>query len=970
MSRSTRSTRGFRPEWSITVTDVVRTGRKIDYYVKFECIPPTPAQSTSSTVLPKSFDILVDITEQIEQQRVDQDRTAIGPVYADIHRQFIKRYQATANQIASPSSADDDDDDGPRLKLESTEDDVRDALWAHGVPVDRVGFVHFPFVIPRANFIDRIDTRDRPYTVAQVYWEKMTVDDFGETAVDVSASTLQPDIQAKFDSALEHAAGAKSLGSWLKAVEEAHAAEHFYYEQMLKILFVTAVEAFQLCSANAVQAPAVLAVRARFQGLLNGGYNGLFKVNWILRARIVEPDNPADNGLAPPKGQYVRLDVARTDRERGNRETSFFFARNSWNANGGVEDEDYAEDANAFIDRAVDFVYGLAAVGDERTLPECVEHLKQLRDFEKVRRGGVGVGETPHAPRSPAEWAIRRTLFSNTLASRSSAADAASYSRDEACEMLFKRVVSSEQNGAVHVIRSEYSGTVIATMAARPMTSSQYKRYLDEFHNGHSNISLDHEHQVTLRKLTEKTGDVSFVPAYPPAIFGLVLLFFAYDAVWPDWQSSPNQHFHAVQLAYISATITVLYRTWQVPCPRYERLVLPPHIMWDARVEQQTVADLLGLKFHVATTSIESAVGNLSPAQIRSALKQSEDAFRRAIAKICNVAGVELGDSTAHKQVNLALQDPLLQCYLESAMEAGLVTKSRLMQALTSVRPEEREKRQPPAGEEQNITEAGLRFVDEMKLYGIAFKLNAWGIPSLTVTGNDTPADIYRTIKSARTAWTDQKPDAQQSVAECYVHALATQVWAVLGSELGKTIFRANKPQEMMHFLYMARRTSFSVGTVPMHSPYINKGSLAYSPSRLEHGPTGYVTGYTDFEYDSSFEFFNPSRVTFAYDAWCINVMLRGGHASHLEQVKEVSSGAREWALGGAGRGVAETFGLVDGFLSAQRQDYLLDVLEGIVSRNPHLRDDRVVQTALEGLYKLRRDAGGCDPTREVAMEV
>ncbi|GAA5821650.1 hypothetical protein JCM10212_004311, partial [Sporobolomyces blumeae] len=231
----------FDPTWTIAVTDVVRRGRKVDYIAKFECTAPTTPSSSSSSALlgapprARSFDILVNVSALLEQQRVAEDRTSIGPVMSDLHR----------GKIRAP---------------DSTEADVLNILWSYEIPVERAGHVDIPFFVPGARFKDYTKKRGERYTVARIYWEHETTDDFGVTAVNVAASSLTPDIlETQYADALQRAARASKISSWPAAIDDAERAGHPYFAKMYKIYLVAAVEAFEHCMAGATSEPSKLA---------------------------------------------------------------------------------------------------------------------------------------------------------------------------------------------------------------------------------------------------------------------------------------------------------------------------------------------------------------------------------------------------------------------------------------------------------------------------------------------------------------------------------------------------------------------------------------------------------------------------------------------------------------------------------------------------------------------------------------
>ncbi|BGP28628.1 hypothetical protein JCM10296v2_000364 [Rhodotorula toruloides] len=960
---STRRTRrSGPPKWENTLSPIEKTRRVRIYQIDFLCIPPSSAPSTS-TARPASFTIRVDVNNEISQRLAASGRTNIGPVVAHLFREVQKDFREAAEKVAGA------------LTPGATESDIRQHLAQQGIPVAQVGVAGAqapPMQLPLPKFTDRVVQSNHPwqYTALRVYWEKTTVDDFGEGAINVSESTLYEQLDEKYAAALERAQDAQNVENWQSMLIQLQEVDEPYFANMLKILFVTIVEAYEAAAAQSVGAvPPVLSTRSRFQELLRDGYAGqhggessdtsrhsfadespLRAVDWFCCYRVIEPQDVKNRDLAVPDGAYVRLDLVRCSHKDGNSETSIIYSRNSYLATGELEDN-YEESAMEFVDATV----LLSANRDERSFEDAVSEIEGIRSFDKVRRGGVEAGQTRHPKRTPVEWALRRTLFGSTAAGRSSFYDASSFDRNAEVAKILARIVTTE--GDRHIVRFDFTGAVIANMSSEQMTAVEYDAYLAKHHNGRSNISLDHEHQVTLRVVLGLDGTKRFIPAfstpsnfkvcsvrenwvkhrYPPTIFALLLLFYGFQHRHPDWQRSPDQRLHAVVISYISAAIVILYRTWQVPCPWFERLVLPPHIMYAARIEQELAAEASGVDFHKPATSIREAMDWPTDAELEASLAAS------------GRLGVE--QHRSEDAVIDPLDDPLTIAFIRRAAHEGYVSAQQLRDALTTVRPEEREKVTVDEKKCDEMRRVGRAFVEEIKTYGLNFKLNDEGIPSLNLAGNDTSADIYRALRAAHRAFTGEKASARYGVPELYIHSLSCQIYAVLGDEVRDLIVKGEMEEEEEVEAENGGRAQEERAEVrPPLRAALSPSTRPSSTSRL--CPSRLCV-------DPSFRNFNPANATFVFDAWSVNTMLRGGRDSHEKQVEEVSDAAWYRASEGAGQSVASTFGVIDGYLDEDKQAYLLTTLYDIIKRNPHIYEDHVVKAAMEGVESLFLETTG-----------
>ncbi|GAA5935752.1 uncharacterized protein JCM15063_001794 [Sporobolomyces koalae] len=99
--------------------------------------------------------------------------------------------------------------------------------------------------------------------------------------------------------------------------------------------------------------------------------------------------------------------------------------------------------------------------------------------------------------RSHAEWAVRLALRTACPGSRSTVRDVADLDLEIVPKDLLKRCSTVE--GDMIVIRSEYTGQVIASLPSEKVPRSEYYEYLVEHLSGTSNLSVDHEYQVSVR---------------------------------------------------------------------------------------------------------------------------------------------------------------------------------------------------------------------------------------------------------------------------------------------------------------------------------------------------------------------------------------------------------------------------------------------------------------------------------------
>ncbi|GAA5969268.1 hypothetical protein JCM11641_007533 [Rhodosporidiobolus odoratus] len=155
---------------------------------------------------------------------------------------------------------------------------------------------------------------------------------------------------------------------------------------------------------------------------------------------------------------------------------------------------------------------------------------------------------------------------------------------------------------------------------------------------------------------------------------------------------------------------------------------------------------------------------------------------------------------------------------------------------------------------------------------------------------------------------------------------------------------------------------------MPFDLPYINKSALGLSPSRLNHGDNGYVTGFKP-GCSLTFAEFDMKSTTFVVDPWSVNSAVRGPHPEQLKTIATLGRDALAWCTTGAGAEAGSTFGIVEGFLSADQQIFLLNSFRGIINRHEHLQGDTKIMQTLQALEKICETAIAGDNGSEMDWE-
>ncbi|GAA5958329.1 hypothetical protein JCM10213_001462 [Rhodosporidiobolus nylandii] len=960
MPRTTRSSRAT--QWTIVPSvSALKARNHNQRHINFLCTSPSNP--------PLTFSLSVRVDPILDERR-PAGQAAQGGYAEKAHRVLQGEYQDIAETVAAS------------LKKEDGEAQVRQKLFEAGIPIPLLGASSHALALPALSLATQRDTPNGPsYKTLRLSWRGgvNTQDDFGESSINVLDSVICHELHERFDLACAQAeeSDARNYDTWVSTIEKI---SDPYQLAQAKVLLVTVVEAFSDCAESMASTPTDLQVRSRFQQLLTGGWDGHPSADWFCRFRKIEPEDPANASLAPPHGRYLRCDLTRCDRSRGNQETSIIVSLRAYEEDGGDEG-DYDEAVEEFIDAVLDMVIDWSAEQDPRSFEDAVDLINGIKPAPKPRLGGSVPNPTL---RSPAEWAIRRTLFNSCGASRSTLADINSLDREEAVSIVFQRCVKLEKGK--HVVRSDYTPAIIAEFDTTPMSAAEYNQYLKEYHGGRSNVSLDHEHQVTVRAVKKEDGSVEYVTAfssghnfrlcsvaenylkhrYPPVIFGLLLLFFAFEEAHPNWQHSPDAPQHAVVLAFLAAAIKILYRTWEVPCPRFERLRMAIFILFAGRREQEHAAAMWGVQFSTKTTAILDAMGN--PENIDDVLHQSEENFRAALAKIlamsCAWASVDVGDSEKTEEASDGpdpLDDPLTMACIERLKDEGLVSSKRVKQALTAVRSAGAEDYPRPAGQaekdEKAVLEAGKQVVEDMAHYGVGFVLTQDGIPSLNLLGTETVNEICASLHG-------MKHYTAIPIPELYMHLVCSKIHQVVGDKLGKEYKFTEEVQPIQFIVYL---TAFSLGCMPFDSPFINKSSLGLSASHLNHDSARYLTGFKP-GVKLVYANFDWSRVTFVVDTWGINSAVRGTRGRQIQTLKTLCKTSLDWCKTGAGVKAAETFGIISGRLSLDQQLFLLNSFYGIVNRHEYLGEDPKITQTLEALAKSC-DAGVSGEESEMDWE-
>lgn len=96
-----------------------------------------------------------------------------------------------------------------------------------------------------------------------------------------------------------------------------------------------------------------------------------------------------------------------------------------------------------------------------------------------IEEGGKLKGRTDAVDDVQQEWALRRTIAINTFAERSSFEDVQDLDLDAVTTMLSRRC--SKVVGDKVIVRSEYSGMIIASFPTDVMTYKEYRIYLKKY---------------------------------------------------------------------------------------------------------------------------------------------------------------------------------------------------------------------------------------------------------------------------------------------------------------------------------------------------------------------------------------------------------------------------------------------------------------------------------------------------------
>ncbi|GAA5969272.1 hypothetical protein JCM11641_007534 [Rhodosporidiobolus odoratus] len=472
-----RTTRSSRPNsWSIVPTQKVLQARDHNQrHIVFLRAAPNAAASFEISVL----------VDRILDARRPAGQAPQGGYANKAHRDLAGECQVIAEQVCAS------------LRSQDREAEVRIALAAAGIPAAALGSASDLLFLLTLRLAVQTDSQT-PLTSTP--WSRSSI-------VNRPDSTLTQELDVRSDNACAQAeeADARGYDTWVNTINNI---VDPYKLSMAKILLVAVVDAFNEEADNVATLPSDLQVRAKFQELLHRGYGGHSDIDWFCRFRRFQPEDPGDDRLAAPNGKYVRCDFVRCDITRGNKETSVIVSLRAYEEDGGQEG-DFDDAVDGFIDDTLDLVRAWSASGDDQSLGSAVEAINQVKLAPKPRLGGR-ISKPPLCP--PAEWAIRRTLLSNISCARLTYADVSTLNRDEAVSVLFKRCVMLIDG--LHVVRSEYTNAVIKKFDPTPMNVRQYQSYLQEHQDGHSNVSLDHEFQCTIRTVHYDDDSNEYSPAF------------------------------------------------------------------------------------------------------------------------------------------------------------------------------------------------------------------------------------------------------------------------------------------------------------------------------------------------------------------------------------------------------------------------------------------------------------------------